>query len=84
MQVQEFETIVNRKLDIFLPQKKVKIRQNFDKPYITRELKALDRKVKREYSKNCKSRKYISLKKSFKATPEKRSLLEIAFLHIIS
>ena len=64
-QVQEFENILNRNLDTFLPQKNVKIRQNFDKPFITKELKTLDRKIKREYRKNCKSEKYLLLKKSY-------------------
>ena len=61
-QVQTFEEIMNKKLDAFLPQKTVKIRPNFDKPYITGDLKELDRKIKREYRKNCKSEKYLRLK----------------------
>ena len=36
-----------------------------DKPYITAELKKLDRKVKREYKKHGKSSKYARLKHSY-------------------
>ena len=53
---------MNKQLDAFLPQKTVKISPNFDKPYITGDLKELDRKIKREYRKNCKSEKYLRLK----------------------
>ena len=38
-----FENIVTTKLDSILPTKSVKINPFFDKPYITGELKALDR-----------------------------------------
>ena len=61
-QVQKFEKIINQKLETFLPLKTVKINPNFDKPYITGDLKKLDRKIKREYRKNCKSKKYLELK----------------------
>ena len=48
-QVQEFESIMTTKLNDILPQKSVKLNPFFDKPYITAELKKLDRKVKRIY-----------------------------------
>ena len=57
-----FEKIVNGKMDEILPQKVVKLNPNFDKPYITAELKRLDRQIKREYKKRCKSEKYLRLK----------------------
>ena len=57
--------MLNKKLDTIFPQKNVKIKQNFDKPFITKELKILDRKAKREYRKNYKSEKYLSLKKIY-------------------
>ena len=64
-QVQKLENIFNSKLERFLPQKTVRINQNIDKPYITLELKKLDRKLKREYRKHRQSDKYLSLKKLY-------------------
>ena len=69
-QVMAFEKIVTSKLDTILPQKSVKINPNFDKPFFTAELKKLDRQVKREYKKHCKSVKYLRLKKSYDAKYE--------------
>ena len=48
-------------LNDILPQKSVKLNQFFDNPYITAELKKLDRKVKRSYRRHGKSVKYILL-----------------------
>ena len=62
-QVEEFENIVNTKLDLILPKKSVKINLNVDKPFFTAELKKLDRQVKREYRKHFRSEKYLQLKK---------------------
>ena len=53
-QTQVFEETLMKKLDIFLPQKCVKI-SNKDKSYITADLKKLDRLKKREYRKHGKS-----------------------------
>ena len=64
-QVLAFETIVNTKLDAIFPQKTLKINPNHDKPFITVELKKLDRQVKREYRKHNKSENYLRLKKSY-------------------
>ena len=64
-QVRVFENIVKQKMDVILPQKSVKINPLVDKPYITAELKKLDRKVKREYKKHGKSSKYTRLKHSY-------------------
>ena len=50
---------------LFFQKKSVKISKHYDKPFITAELKKLDRRVKREYQKNQKSKKYLELKKSF-------------------
>ena len=52
-------------MDSIFPKKSVKISKNFDKPFITAELKKLDRQVKREYRKHQKSQKYLRLKKSY-------------------
>ena len=48
-----------------LPQKTVKLNPFFDKPYITAELKKLDRKVKRIYRRHGKSDNYKILKSSY-------------------
>ena len=64
-QVQEFESIMTTKLNDILPQKSVKLNPFFDKPYITAELKKLDRKVKRIYRRHGKSVNYITLKKLY-------------------
>ena len=61
-QVLSFENIVTTKLDNILPTKSVQINPFFDKPYITAELKTLDRQIKRVYRRQGKSYKYISLK----------------------
>ena len=53
------------KLDVILPQKTVKINPNFDKPYITSELKKMDRKIKRLYRKHGKTEKYMKMKKTY-------------------
>ena len=73
-QVLAFESIVISKLDEILPMKSVKINPNFDKPYITAELKKLDRQIKREYRKRCKSEKYLRLKKCYDEKLEKAAL----------
>ena len=85
-QVIKFEEIMSNKMDIIFPKKSVKLRKHYDKPFITAELKKLDRQVKREYKKHMKSHKYLRLKKSydekFKAAAESylnknvRSLME--------
>ena len=48
-----------------MPSKVVKLNPNFDKPYITAELKRLDRQIKREYKKIYRSEKYPRLKISY-------------------
>ena len=63
-QAQVFEEKIAQKLNSMLPQKQFKI-SNRDKPYITADLKKLDRLKKREYRKHGKSEKYIQLKEKF-------------------
>jgi hypothetical protein len=70
-QVLAFEKICSKKLDVIFPQKTVRINPHFDKPFITSELKQLDRAVKREYRKRPKSAKYIRLKDSYDRKFEK-------------
>jgi hypothetical protein len=54
-QVLKFENLVQSKLNNIFPLKSVKISPNFDKPFMTHDLKKLQRKVKREYRKHYKS-----------------------------
>jgi hypothetical protein len=63
-QFSEFERLVHEKVNFCLPEKRIRITKK-DKQFITAELKTLDRKKKREWSKNGKSQKYLNLKKGF-------------------
>ena len=63
-QVQNLEKILTEKMDEIFPKLEIKLRP-FDKPFITRELKILDRRKKREYLKKGKSENYMKLKKKF-------------------
>ena len=64
-QVEQFENLINQKLEKIFPLQSVKINPNIDVPFFTKELKTLDRQVKREYRKNAKSTKYKRLKKMY-------------------
>ena len=64
-QVLAFEQLINSKMNDILPTKTVEINPYVDKPYITAELKKLDRQIKKEYRKRSKSVKYLRLKKSY-------------------
>ena len=63
-QAQEFQSILQDKLDLFLPVKTFKISSQ-DKPWITKELKIIHRQKSREWVKRGKSAKYIELAKKF-------------------
>ena len=52
--VQNFELLVSQKLDEFCPVKQMKL-STHDKPFITKELKEIDRKKSREYIKRGKT-----------------------------
>ena len=67
----EFERLCSQKLDSIFTTKSVKISPNFDKPFITSEIKKLDRKVKREYRKHQRSAKYLRLKEAYDRKYEK-------------
>ena len=54
------QAVLGRILDSCLPTKTVRLR-NTDKPYITNDIKNIDRRRRREYEKNGKSQKYIAL-----------------------
>ena len=52
------------KVDLYFPVKTIKVNES-DEPWITPELKVLDRQRKREYTKNKKSRKWLELNLKF-------------------
>ena len=63
-QAQQFEELINQKLQTFCPLKEMKISSQ-DKLFITSELKRIDRLKNREYLKKGKTAKYLNLKKQF-------------------
>ena len=63
-QALELEKLLLEKLNSFCPLKTLKL-SSYDKPFITHELKKLDRQRSREYQKHGKSQKYFDLKKQF-------------------
>ena len=64
-QVSSFETLLNEKLNIYCPQKVLKLGSQV-KPFITTKLQTLKCQNMREYRKNGKSLKYHSLVAEFK------------------
>ena len=62
---QAYEKIVEEKVEQLFPEKTIRI-TNKDKDFITAELKTLDRKKKREWSKKGRSALYIQLRKEFR------------------
>ena len=65
-QVSHFEELGNAKLDEFCPLKEIKLSSK-DKPFISAELKQIDRKRNREYVKRGKTEKYKNLESLFQA-----------------
>ena len=63
-QVEILQTTLTSKMNEVFPEKKVKLSSN-DKPYMTAELKQIDRLKQREYWRIGKSVRYNSLKKMF-------------------
>ena len=63
-QANVFEEILTSKLNQFGPEKELKL-SSHDKPFITSELKQLDRKRNREYLKRGKTDKYLQFKHQF-------------------
>ena len=61
---EKFEKIVMNKVNLFFPEKSLKVNEN-DKPWSNKELIGLDRRCKREYNKNKKSEKWKKLKDLF-------------------
>ena len=62
--VNAFQSILTEKVDLNFPEKSVRMRDT-DLPFITSELKSLDRRKKRAYRKNKKSDKYFQLKREY-------------------
>ena len=58
------DTILTEKLDLYCPVK-VKRLSSHDKPFITPEIKNIDRRRNREYARRGKTLKYFELKKMF-------------------
>ena len=65
-QAQLLQEILSEKVEKFFPKKIFRVSRK-DKPYITKELKQLDRAKKRIYKKHGKSIKYLELKARFDA-----------------
>ena len=63
-QVEYLQSILEEKVNTIFPRKTFKIFPQ-DKPFITSELKTLDRLKKREYMKHGRSEKYLKLKDNF-------------------
>ena len=63
-QVDAFEQIILDKLNTFCPEKSIRLSSQ-DKPWVTGELKAIDRLKNREYNKRGKTLKYKELAKIF-------------------
>ena len=59
------QNVLTSHLDLHCPTKTVKLRPQIDKPFMTEDLKRLDRQRKREYKKHGKSQKYHSLSSIF-------------------
>ena len=75
--VERFQELLQEKYLSCFPEKSLKVCTE-DKPWISAELKNLNRKLKREFSKNKKSEKWFSLKKDFdkKCENEKKRYYE--------
>ena len=58
------DAILKEKLDIFCPIQSKRL-STHDKPFITSDIKQIDRRRNREYVKNGKAEKYYELKKLF-------------------
>ena len=76
-QVLQFEQLVTDRLNVIFPQKTVRLTVNLDHPFITSELKSLDRQIKRIYRKQNKSAKYWRLKNAYN---EKFKSAAVAYL----
>ena len=66
-----FQNVMLENYERCFPTKTLKVCEE-DRPWVSVELKNLDRKVKREFSKNKQSEKWIKLKEQFEA----KSLIE--------
>ena len=64
LQDEALQVLLTRMLQDSLPTKTVRLRHT-DKPYITKEIKVIDRRRRREYEKHGKSTKYLQLKSTY-------------------
>ena len=58
-----FESYTGEMLDAYFPSKQIRLKSD-DKPFITEKIKSVKRQLMREYERNGKSVKYLSLKES--------------------
>ena len=65
----KFEQIIMERVNFYFPEKCIKLNEN-DHPWISPELKALDRQRKREYNKNKRSKKWKELDAKFSEKSE--------------
>ena len=70
--MENLQESLKEKVDKLFPEKTVKVSTK-DKPFITKELKSLDRRKKKEWRKNGKSSKYNELKHEFLTKYKKAS-----------
>ena len=63
-QAQKISIILQNQVDKYFPVKKVRV-SNIDKPWITNDLKKMDRWRKEEYKRHGKSEKYLNLQKQY-------------------
>ena len=71
-QDEALQAVLARMLEVALPTKTVRLRYT-DKPYITKEIKVIDRRRRREYDKNGKSQKYLHLTQVYKRKLDKET-----------
>ena len=76
-QDQILKDILQNKVNEYFPEKQVRM-SNTDKPWVTKDIKKLDRWKKNEYKKHGKTRKYSELQNAFQ---EKKSRAEKLYLN---
>ena len=77
---EKFEQMIIEKVDLYFPEKTIKLNEN-DQPWISPELKILDRQRKREYTKHKRSHKWRNLDAKFVEKSE--ALKESYYVNIV-
>ena len=77
---EQFEQMIIEKVDLYFPEKTIKLNEN-DQPWISPELKILDRQRKREYTKHKRSHKWRNLDAKFVEKSE--ALKESYYVNIV-